>query len=144
MEHACELLLHSELFAFHSERMCDNIVDEVQKVCGKYALTIIELSLTRCDQATDPHLQFILYNVLLFYGRKKTSFLRTHKRWQPMIPLLIDNILVDSDPGFPRGMVVPIEAKIRALSICLLYEVCRVQKFSYVDLSKSSPRSSCH
>jgi hypothetical protein len=32
LEHACELLLQSELFAFHSERMCDNIVDEVQKV----------------------------------------------------------------------------------------------------------------
>lgn len=32
LEHACELLLQAELFAFHSERMCDNIVDEVQKV----------------------------------------------------------------------------------------------------------------
>lgn len=34
LEHACELLLQSELFAFHSERMCGNIVDEVQKVCN--------------------------------------------------------------------------------------------------------------
>lgn len=33
LEHACGLLLQSELFAFHSERMYDNIVDEVQKVC---------------------------------------------------------------------------------------------------------------
>lgn len=32
LEHACELLLQSELFTFHSERMCDNIVGGVQKV----------------------------------------------------------------------------------------------------------------
>ncbi|KAF9788112.1 hypothetical protein BJ322DRAFT_606215 [Thelephora terrestris] len=129
LEHACELLLHSELFAFHSERMCDNIVDEVQK-------------------RTDPHLQLILYNILLFYGRKKTGFLRAHKRWQPLIPLLTDNILVDSDPGtqdarnganasglsWPRGIVIPIETRIRILSIRMLYEVCRVQKLSYDDL----------
>ncbi|KAF9653640.1 hypothetical protein BDM02DRAFT_3182648 [Thelephora ganbajun] len=125
LEHACGLLLQSELFTFHSERMCDNIVDQVQK-------------------ATDPHLQLILYNVLLSYGRKKTNFLRTHKRWHPLIPLLIDNISVDSDPGvqdtdasglyWSRGVVIPIEAKIRALSVRLLYEVCRVQKFSYTDL----------
>jgi hypothetical protein len=104
---------------------------------------------------TDPHHQLILYNILFFRGHKKTNFLRTQKRWQPLIPLLIDNILVDTDPGgqdtypgvdasgpgWPRGMAVPIEAKIRTLSICLLYEVCRVQKFSYPDLSESSSLS---
>ena len=101
-------------------------------------------------QATDPHLQFILYNVLLFYGRKMTNSLRIHKRWQPLIPLLIDNILVDCDPvvqdtyvgtnasglHWPRGAVVPIEGKIRTLSVRLLYEVCRVQKLAQTDLSK--------
>ena len=99
---------------------------------------------------TQYYLIFIFYNVLLFYGRKQTSFLRTHKRWQPLIPLLIDNISVDPNSGTqdiypcanpsnincPRGTVVPIQAKIRTLSICLLYEVCRVQKLSYAELSK--------
>lgn len=30
LEHACELLLSSELFAFHSERMCEILTDEAQ------------------------------------------------------------------------------------------------------------------
>jgi hypothetical protein len=73
-----------------------------------------------------------------------------------LIPLLTDNILVDSDPGtqdartganasglsWPRGIVIPIETKIRILSIRMLYEVCRVQKLSYDDLSKPSLGSS--
>lgn len=79
-----------------------------------------------------------------------TSFLRIHKRWQPLIPLLIDNILVDCDPAlhhtypgtnasgphWSRGVVIPIEAKIRTLSVRLLYEVCRVQKLAHSDLGK--------
>jgi len=32
LEHACELLLDSELFAFHSERMCEILTDEAQSV----------------------------------------------------------------------------------------------------------------
>ena len=104
-------------------------------------------------QATDPHLQFILYNVLLFYGRKMTNSLRIHKRWHPLIPLLIDNILVDCDQvvqdtyagtnisslHWSRNVVAPIEAKIRTLSVRLLYEVCRVQKLAQTDLSKCVP-----
>lgn len=34
-------------------------------------------------------------------------------------------------------MVIPIEVKIRTLSVRLLYEVCRVQKFAYIDLGKA-------
>lgn len=37
MEHACALLLNSELFAFHSERMCDNLVEDVQNVCTSFS-----------------------------------------------------------------------------------------------------------
>jgi hypothetical protein len=32
LEHACELLLNSELFAFHSERMCEILADGAQSV----------------------------------------------------------------------------------------------------------------
>jgi len=42
LEHACELLLQSELFAFHSERMCNIMVDQVQKVCNRRAVAKID------------------------------------------------------------------------------------------------------
>ena len=45
LEHACDLLLQSELFVFHSERMCNNIVDQVQKVCNRCSVIKIELRL---------------------------------------------------------------------------------------------------
>lgn len=127
MEHACGLLLDSELFKFHSERMC-------------------ELCLEDAQHDTNPHCQFILYNVLLMYGRRNTTFLRSHKRWQPLIPFFMDHILYDVDPELEdtysgntapsgsRGLVIPIEVKLRSMSVRLLYEVCRVQKLSVHDL----------
>ncbi|CCM04492.1 uncharacterized protein FIBRA_06672 [Fibroporia radiculosa] len=130
MEHSCELLLTSELFTFHSERMSEILIEDTR-------------------QATDPHVQFILYSVLLNHGRRSANFLRSQKRWQPILPLLMDNITVDVDPdvedtyfgstsgtssGVQRSMAVPIEAKLRSLSVRLLYDVCRVQKLSIEDL----------
>lgn len=38
LEHACQLLLDSELFAFHSERMCELAIEDVQSVCGIMAV----------------------------------------------------------------------------------------------------------
>ncbi|OBZ76876.1 hypothetical protein A0H81_03038 [Grifola frondosa] len=32
LEHACDILLASELFAFHSERMCELLVEDAQTV----------------------------------------------------------------------------------------------------------------
>lgn len=32
LEHACDMILDSELFAFHSERMCEVMADEVAVV----------------------------------------------------------------------------------------------------------------
>ena len=92
----------------------------------------------------------ILYSVMLSYGRRKPSFLRSQKRWQPLLPLLMDHVRWDIDPsvddGFygaisgpssamNRGLGAPIEAKLRSLSVKLLYEVCRVQKMTLQDLS---------
>jgi len=130
MEHACDLLLGSELFAFHSERMSEILTEDTR-------------------EATDPHLLLILYSILLAYGQHNQVFLRSQKRWQPLIPLLMDNVLVDIDPdvedtylgstsgsssGSQRAIAVPIEARLRSLSVRLLYEVCRVQKLSLEDL----------
>ncbi|KAH9914110.1 uncharacterized protein B0H18DRAFT_887456 [Fomitopsis serialis] len=133
MEHACDLLIASELFQFHSQRMTRILCDDTQK-------------------ATDPHQQLILYGVLLAYGRRKASFLRDQKRWQPLLPLLMDNVLVDVDPdvedtfsgttsggsGYQRAVAVPIEAKLRTQSVRILYEVCRVQKMTIQELDSFS------
>jgi hypothetical protein len=95
----------------------------------------------------------MLYSILLYYGRRTASFLRSQKRWQLLIPLLMDHVLVDIDPDVEdtfsgmtstsgpstgwKGLVIPIEAKLRSLSVRLLYEVCRSSKFSIADLSQS-------
>ncbi|KAJ3753093.1 hypothetical protein EV360DRAFT_54036 [Lentinula raphanica] len=133
LEHACNMLLDSELFAFHSERMSDIVTSEAQS-------------------NTNPHFQFICFHVLLSFGRRRSDFFRSHRRWQPLIPLLMDHILVEIDPdvedtyfgnsagvgsgsGFSGANVpVPIEAKLRSLGVRLLYEMCRVQKLSIQDL----------
>lgn len=134
--------------------MCDNIIDALQKVHrqpNSRGRKKKNSSSTDPVQVTDPHLQFILLKVLLC-GRKEPTFFPPRERRKLLIPLLIDNILFDSDPGTqeiypganasglncPRGMVVPTVARIRPLSICLLYEVCRVQKPLYTDLGKPS------
>ncbi|KZV72549.1 hypothetical protein PENSPDRAFT_649651 [Peniophora sp. CONT] len=131
LEHAIGLLLDSELFEFHSERMCEIITDEARTT-------------------TDPHLQLILYNVLLLYGRRTTTFFRHYKRWAPIFPMLMDHVLDltlsltlnDSDGAGPDPattsdhgwLAVPIEEKLRALSIQLLYEACRTCKLTMQEL----------
>ncbi|KAI8996664.1 hypothetical protein BD414DRAFT_478703 [Trametes punicea] len=130
LDHACDILLNSELFTFHNERMSELLAEDAQNT-------------------TDPHYEMILYSVMLAYGRRNHSFLRSQKRWQPLLPLLMDHVRWDVDPGMDeghygtvsgprssagRGHVMPIEAKLRVLSVKLLYEVCRVQKMSLQDL----------
>lgn len=95
----------------------------------------------------------MLYSVLLFHGRRSPSFLRSHKRWQSLTPLLMDHVLMDMDPDVEdtfsglvttsgpstgwKGSAIPIEARLRSLSVRLLYEVCRSSKMSIGDLSMS-------
>jgi hypothetical protein len=95
----------------------------------------------------------MLYNILLYHGRRIPSFLRSQKRWQLLIPLLVDHVFVDIDPDIEdtfsglastsgpstawKGLAIPIEAKLRSLSVRLLYEVCRASKMSIADLSLS-------
>lgn len=44
LEHACQLLLDSELFAFHSERMCELAIEDVQSVCGTMTVPVLHSS----------------------------------------------------------------------------------------------------
>ncbi|PPQ77944.1 hypothetical protein CVT25_015419 [Psilocybe cyanescens] len=129
LEHACGMLAGSELFEFHSERMLDIIVDDARTI-------------------TDPHSAFIYYAILFYYGQHRTEFFRSHKRWQALLPLLMDHVLVEVDPDIDDTYVgtavgkstsyaavpIPIEAKLRSLCVKLLYEVCRVQTLSAQDL----------
>lgn len=124
LEHACHLLLDSEIFHFHSERLSSLVISD--------ALS-----------NTDPHVQLILHKVLLLHGRRHPSFFRTPKKWTELLPLLMDHILlvdVDCDDisGFSNawrgGIGVPIEARLRTLAVGILYEVCRVQKFDAARL----------
>lgn len=147
LEHACNLLLDCELFAFHSDRMTEILMEEA-------------------STNTDPHAQLILHKILLSYGHRHPSFLRSNRAWNRLIPLLMDHLLVDFDPSDEdhhiarvtatmssgsatsslhghspsgsRSMIgVPIEAKLRLLSVGMLYEVCRVRKFDVNDLRES-------
>ena len=104
-------------------------------------------------QNTDPHTQFILLSTLLLYGRRNPNFLRSYKRWEPLFPHLMDHVLVDTDPDIEdtfsgtssmsgpstgwKGLTIPIEARLRSLSVRLLYEVCRSSKLSIAELSMS-------
>ncbi|KAI0343858.1 hypothetical protein BDW22DRAFT_1214156 [Trametopsis cervina] len=128
LEHSCNLLMASELFVFHSERMSELLLDEARTT-------------------TDPHVQLILYNILLAHGRRKEGFFRSHKRLQPLFPLLMDHVRLEveqdidyvytdsSNTGYSNSTVTaPIEMKLKVLSVRLLYESCRVQKRSLADL----------
>ncbi|CAK5277961.1 unnamed protein product [Mycena citricolor] len=131
LEHACNLIAESELFSFHSERMCEMLGEELRS-------------------NTDPHSQLIMYHIMLCHGRRRSDFFRSSKRWTPLLPLLMDHILVEIDPEEEdayfgnsgsssshhgsTSVPIPIEAKLRSLCIRLVYEVCRVQKFSTHDL----------
>ncbi|GJJ14706.1 hypothetical protein Clacol_008973 [Clathrus columnatus] len=126
LEHACTLLIGSELFHFHSERLSSLVISD--------ALT-----------NTDPHAQLILQHILLLYGRDHSSFFRSHKKWKDLIPVLMDIVtLVDIDLNswvsegsahqWRSGFSVPIETRLSQLSVQILYEVCRIQKFDQLRL----------
>ena len=74
---------------------------------------------------------------------------RSTKRWRPLVPLLMDHVLVEIDPdieevyfghghGEPShgGGGVVIEAKLRMLCARLLYEMCRWQKLNVAELGE--------
>jgi hypothetical protein len=126
-DHACSLLLDSELFEFHSGRMTNLLVQDA-------------------TTNTDPHAQLVLHKLLLYYGYCNQAFLRSHGKWRPLIPILMDHLLVDFDPeiddlvitagGNPHkvAMAIPIEASLRLVAVDVLYQICRVQKLDLQDL----------
>ncbi|KAG8898101.1 hypothetical protein FRB99_007674 [Tulasnella sp. 403] len=125
LDYACDLLLASELFGMHSQRSTDRIVEDAK---GN----------------TDPHAELILLRILLHYGCRHPSFFRSLRKWSPLLPFLMDHIMIDVDStsantwaGSAAGMMglgVPVEVRLQTISVILLYEVCRVQKIDVADL----------
>ncbi|KAF5375633.1 hypothetical protein D9757_008514 [Collybiopsis confluens] len=121
MHAACDLILNSELFQFHSDRMLGLIFDGAM-------------------ENTDPHWVYVALHVLLCLGKRKKDFFRINARWEPLLPFLMDNIMLEVDedederPQAEHGVPVPIEAKLRGLSVELLYDMSRVQKWFMLDL----------
>ena len=52
LEHAFQLLLDSELFAFHSERMCELAIEDVQSVCEMVFVLALHISRTVENEST--------------------------------------------------------------------------------------------
>ncbi|KAG8950829.1 hypothetical protein FRC04_007061 [Tulasnella sp. 424] len=123
LDHACELLLESELIGTHSQRSTDHILNDAKS-------------------NVDPHAQLILYKILLHHGYRYPAFFRNLRKWSPLIPFLMDHIVLEIDDvggaatfgGGAMGMGIPIEARLRNISVVLLYEICRVQKIDAADL----------
>lgn len=114
LEHSCELLLDSDLFSFHSDRSCELLIEHAK----------VE---------TDPHVLFILYTIFLARGRRHLSFFRSHAVWQPIIPLLMDNVIFEFQGD---AMSDYIESRLRFLAIEMLFQLCRLQKLTSAQLRK--------
>ena len=74
--HVIGLLLESELFTFHYERMVALIMQDAQEV-------------------TAPHEAYMLYYIVLFYGQRHPSLFRSHRRWRKLLPSLGDVLARD-------------------------------------------------
>lgn len=121
------MLLDSEIFSWHSERLS-------------------EILLQTAANDTNPHCELIVHSTLLMYGRRNPAFLRSKQKWRVVFPILMDHVLVEMDDDFggnvdlgrgptnTSGLGVPIEARLRSLAIGILYEACRVQRFDADDL----------
>jgi hypothetical protein len=137
LEHACTLLLDSDIFSWHSGRLSD---------------TLINMAASN----TDPHCELIVHSTLLMYGRRNPNFFHSRPKWRPILEILMGHVLVEMDedvggtvdlshgPSAASGVGVPIEARLRSLAISILYEACRVQKFDMSDLRLFSTHTLAH
>ncbi|OCF37771.1 hypothetical protein I316_00898 [Kwoniella heveanensis BCC8398] len=128
MQNAIDLLLDSELFTFHYERM-------------------VGILMTDAQENTNPHDLYILYHIIWFYGHRHPSLFRSHRKWKKLLPTLGEVVGLDCEEvscathrtsrpvsTFVLGLP-PIEARLRLPATHLMYEVCRVQKLTGDELS---------
>ncbi|KAL7423348.1 pre-rRNA processing [Cryptotrichosporon argae] len=114
MQHAAGMLLESELFTYHYERM-------------------VGLMMAEAQENTNPHDLYIWYHIILYYGYRHPSLFRSHRKWARLLPTLGEVVGLEHDDGFVYGLP-PIEARLRLPATTLMYEVCRVQKLDAREL----------
>ncbi|WWC67593.1 uncharacterized protein I206_101503 [Kwoniella pini CBS 10737] len=117
IQHAVELILDSELFTFHYERMVGIIMSDAQ-------------------ENTNPHDLYILYHMIWYYGHRHPSLFRSHRKWRKLLPTLGEIVGLDCDEQHFEMGLPPIEARLRLPATHLMYEVCRVQKLTPDELSQ--------
>ena len=65
LEHACQLLLDSELFTFHSERMCELAIEDVQSVCETMAMPVPHILHIFVENGSSRTIYFVLPSLVL-------------------------------------------------------------------------------
>ncbi|KAG8708874.1 hypothetical protein FRC09_000990 [Ceratobasidium sp. 395] len=146
LEHAVALLLDSDLFAFHSDRSSEQLTSAAHTETNPHALLVIYSVLLHygrrhpaffgaaatipSQQSTAARIGMDALTPMVPQGKRSAG----HKRWQGLIPLLMDHVRWGVDDLASGVLGVPIEARLRLVCVRLLYEVCRVQKLDAVDL----------
>ncbi|CUA74248.1 Protein LDB17 [Rhizoctonia solani] len=146
LEHAISLLLDSDIFAFHSDRSTEHLTSAAHTETNPHALLVIYsiflqygrrnpaffgASASIPSQAGSTSRVGVGLDALtpmVPQGKRSAG----HKRWQGLVPLLMDHVRWSVDDDSALG--VPIEARLRLVCVCLMYEVCRVQKLDINEL----------
>ncbi|CAE6447791.1 unnamed protein product [Rhizoctonia solani] len=149
LDHAVSLLLDSDIFAFHSDRSTEHLTSAAHTETNPHALLVIysiflqygrrnpaffgaSASIpSQAGSTTRVGVGLDALTPMVPQGKRSAG----HKRWQGLIPLLMDHVrwTVDDD-GYGSTLGVPIEARLRLVCVRLMYEVCRVQKLDIHDL----------
>ncbi|KGB80112.1 hypothetical protein CNBG_5950 [Cryptococcus deuterogattii R265] len=116
IQHAVTMLLDSDLFSYYDERMVGIMMSDAQ-------------------ENTNPHDLYILYYIILYYGKRHPSLFRSHRKWRKLLPTLGEVVGLDVEETFVLGLP-PIETRIRLPATCLMYEVARVQKLTSSELAQ--------
>ncbi|KAG9082435.1 hypothetical protein FS749_006846 [Ceratobasidium sp. UAMH 11750] len=136
LEHAVALLLDSDLFVFHSDRSSEQLTSAAHTETNPHALLVIYSVLLHYGRrspaffgaaATIPsqtnstaRIGVDALTPMVPQGKRSAG----HKRWQGLIPLLMDHVRWGVDDLDVSGGVlgVPIEARLRLVCVRLLYE----------------------
>lgn len=92
MYHAVDMLLHSELFRYHAERMSGLVMVDAQEVSLLYRMAS-QLN----SQNTNPHELYVLYHIILYYGYRHPSLFRSHRKWKKLLPTLGEVVSVETE-----------------------------------------------
>ena len=93
----CGILQHASCLMSRPMHGNDGVAVPLDDISHNFHPHNLSLGSTPADppyplQNTDPHYEMVLYCVMLAYGRRSAAFLRSQKRWQPLLPLLMDHV----------------------------------------------------